>query len=115
MEPQRRTQEQGCKGQSRETLAERIGANQPSPAQEACLLTQLNGLGLGTEALALEVRSQGEDWGWLGEHSLKGASESQLAGKESGKSLDLPKRQKSIVSACVRRGDSEHRLNKLEK
>ena len=30
------------------------------------------GLGLGAEARALEVSSQGEDWGWLREHSLKG-------------------------------------------
>ena len=28
--------------------------------------------GLGAEAWAAEVRSQGEDWGWLREHSLKG-------------------------------------------
>ena len=32
-----------------------------------------------------EVRSQGEDWGWLREHSLKGASEPQLAWRESRK------------------------------
>ena len=38
-----------------------------------------------------EVRSQGEDWGWLHEHSLKGASAPQLAGRESRKTLDLPK------------------------
>ena len=31
------------------------------------------------------VGSQGEDWGWLHEHSLKGVSEPQLAGRESGK------------------------------
>ena len=30
--------------------------------------------GLGAEALASEFRSQGEDWDWLCEHSLKGAS-----------------------------------------
>ena len=56
-------------------------------------LTSLRGLsaqlpgwaGLGAEARALEVRSQGEDWGWLREHSLKGASAPQLAGRESGK------------------------------
>ena len=40
---------------------------------------------LGAEARALESRSQGEDWGWLREHSLKGASAPQLAGRESGK------------------------------
>ena len=33
----------------------------------------------------MEVRSQGEDWGWLHEDSLKGASVPQLAGRESGK------------------------------
>ena len=41
--------------------------------------------GLGAEARASEVRSQGEDWGWLREHSLNGASGPQLAGRESGK------------------------------
>ena len=40
--------------------------------------------GLGAEARA-SVGSQGEDWGWLREHSLKGASAPQLAGRESGK------------------------------
>ena len=43
------------------------------------------GWGLGAEARASEFRSQGEDWGWLREHSLKGASAPQLAGKESRK------------------------------
>ena len=41
--------------------------------------------GLRAEAWASEVRSQGEDWGGLCEHSLKGASAPQLAGRESGK------------------------------
>ena len=40
--------------------------------------------GLGAEARAL-VGSQGEDWGWLREHSLKGASAPRLAGRECGK------------------------------
>ena len=40
---------------------------------------------MGTEAPASEVRPQGEDWGWLRLHSLKGASAPQLPGKESGK------------------------------
>ena len=40
---------------------------------------------LGAEAWASEVRCHGEDWVWLGEHSLKGASALQLAGRESGK------------------------------
>ena len=35
--------------------------------------------------MASEVGSQGEDWGWRREHSLKGASAPQLAGRESGK------------------------------
>ena len=56
-------------------------------------LTSLRGLsaylpegwGLGAKAQASEVRPQGEDWGWLHEHSLKGASAPQLAGRESGK------------------------------
>ena len=38
-EPWRRVQQQGCTGQSREISAQRIGADQCSPAQEACLLT----------------------------------------------------------------------------
>ena len=49
------------------------------------MLTRQDGRGLGAEALASEVRSQGEDWGWLCEHSLKEASVPQLAGRESGK------------------------------
>ena len=40
--------------------------------------------GLGAEARA-SVGSQGEDWGWWREHSLKGASAPRLAGRESGK------------------------------
>ena len=32
-----------------------------------------------------EVGSQGKNWGWRREHSLKGASAPQLAGRESGK------------------------------
>ena len=39
--------------------------------------------GLGAEARAA-VGLQGEDWGWRREHSLKGASVPQLAGRESG-------------------------------
>ena len=41
------------------------------------------GWGLGAEAQDLEVRSEGEDWGWLCEHSLKGVSAPQLPGRES--------------------------------
>ena len=61
-------------------------------AQRRAALTSLRGLsapppgwaGLGAEARA-SVGSQGEDWGWLCEHSLKGASAPQLAGRETGK------------------------------
>ena len=83
-EPRRRAQQQGCGGQSREIPAQRISADLHSPAREACLLTRGDGWGLGAGARAL-VGSQGEDWGWLREHSLKGASAPQLAGRESGK------------------------------
>ena len=44
-----------------------------------------DGWGLGAEAQVSEVRPQGEDWGGLREHSLKGASAPQLARNESGK------------------------------
>ena len=70
-EPRRRAQQQGCSGQSREIPAQRIGADQHSPAREACLLTRWDGRGLGAEAQS-SVGSQGEDWGWRHEHSLKG-------------------------------------------
>ena len=83
-EPWRRAQPQGCRGQSGEIPAQRSGAEQHSPAREACLLARRGGRGLGAEARA-SVRSQGEDWGWLREHSLKGASAPRLAGRESGK------------------------------
>ena len=42
-------------------------------------------VGLGAEARASEVGSQGEDWGWLREHSLKGVSAPQLARRQSGR------------------------------
>ena len=52
-EPRRRAQQQGCGGQSGEIPAQRIGADQHSPAREACLLTRRGGRGLGAEARAL--------------------------------------------------------------
>ena len=70
-EPRRRVQQQACRGQSGEIPAQRLGAEHHSTAREACLLTRRGGRGLGAEARAL-VTSQGEDWGWLREHSLKG-------------------------------------------
>ena len=83
-EPRRRAQPQGCRGQSGEIPAQRTGAEQHLPAREACLLTSRSGRGLGTEAWA-SVGSQGENWGWRRKHSLKGASATQLARRESGK------------------------------
>ena len=106
-EPQRRAQPQGWGEQSGEIPTQRIGAKQHSPAREACLLTRWGGLGLGAKARAL-VGLQGEDWGWLREHSLKGLVRYSYPGGSLGKSLDLPKRQETFsslfVSWCVRRG-----------
>ena len=85
MEPQRRAQQRGCREQSGEIPAQRIGADQHSPAQEDCMLTLWGRWGLGAEAGASEVRSQREVWCWLYEHSLKGGSVPQLARRESGK------------------------------
>ena len=73
-EPRRGVQQQGCRGQGREIPAQRISADQHSPAREACLLTRQGGRELGAEARASEFRFQGENWGWLREHSLKVAS-----------------------------------------
>ena len=73
-EPRRRAQPQGCGGQSGEIPAQRISADQHSPARETCLLPRRGGRGLGAEARASEVGFQGEDGGWLREHSLKGVS-----------------------------------------
>ena len=54
------------------------------PERLVCSPTRMGGgWGLGAEAQASEVRSQGEDWGWRREHSLKGASAPQLAGREA--------------------------------
>ena len=73
--------------------------------------------GLGAEARAA-VGSQGEDWGWRHEHSLKGLVRHGKPGGRQGKGLQLPKRQETFsylfVSWCARRGDSEHRLNELQ-
>ena len=62
--------EDGC----RAALTSPRGLSAPPPGRA----------GLGAEARA-SVGSQGEDWGWRREHSLKGASAPQLAGRESGK------------------------------
>ena len=42
---------------------------------------------LGAGDWALEVRSQGEDWGWLCEHTQKGTSVPQLTRRESGENF----------------------------
>ena len=85
------------------------------PERLVCSPDSRTGWGLGAEAWASEVRSQGEDWGWLHEHSLKRASAPQLARRSLRKRLELPKKQETIVSRYARRGDSELRLNKLQK
>ena len=117
-EPRRRAQPQGCGGQSGEIPAQRISAKQHSPAREACLLTRRGGRGLGAEVPA-SVGSQGEDWGWRRERSLKGLVHHGVLGGSPGKSLQLLKRQETFsslfVSWCARRGDSEHRLNELQR
>ena len=46
-------------------------------------------------------------WRGLEHHSWPGGS--------PGKSLELLKSQETIVSGCARRGDSEHRLNELQR
>ena len=51
-EPRRRVQQQGRRGQSGEIPAQRISAEQHSPAREACLLPRRGGWGLGAEARA---------------------------------------------------------------
>ena len=91
-ETQRTAQQQGCRGQNREIPAQKTGADQHSPAREVCMLTHWGRWGLGTEARASEVRSQGKDWGWLQEHSLNGASAPQLAVRESRKKTGADKR-----------------------
>ena len=73
---------------------------------------------LGAEARA-SVGSQGEDWGWQREHSLKGLAHHSWPGGSPGKSLQLLKRQETFscpfVSWHARRGDSEHCLNELQR
>ena len=108
LEPRRRAQQWGCGGQSGEIPAQRIGAAQHSPPREACLLTRRGRWGLGAEARP-SVGWQGEDWGWLREHSLKGLVCRSYPGGSPGKSLELPKRQETFsclfISWCLRRGD----------
>ena len=44
-EPRKKAQPQGCRGQSGEIPAQRLGAEQHSAAREACLLTRRGGRG----------------------------------------------------------------------
>ena len=61
--------------------------------------------GLGAEAQASEVGSQGEDWGWLRDHSLRGASAPQLAGREAGKeSGPAEEARDDCFGVCEERG-----------
>ena len=103
LEPRRRVQQQGCRGQSGEIPAQRISTDQHTPAGEACLLTHQGRWGLGAGAWASEVRPQGEDWGWLCEDSLRGLVCHSQPGGFPGTSLNLPKRQEIIVSGYARR------------
>ena len=89
--------EGGSFGATEETAATRVwrAKQRDSRTEDRCrpALTSPRGLSahpprggweLGAEAPA-SVGSQEEDWGWLREHSLKGASAPQLAGGESRK------------------------------
>ena len=67
-----------------------VPTNTHQPERLVCSPTR-DGQGLGAEAQAL-VGSQGEDWGWLCEHSLKGARAPQLAVRESRKKTGADKR-----------------------
>ena len=62
-----------------------LSTSNHQPERLVCSPAGWDWWGLGVEARASEVRSQGEDWGWLCEHSLKGASAPQLAGREARK------------------------------
>ena len=71
-EPWRRAQPQGCGGQSGEIPAQRLGGRRAALTSPRGLSAPPPGrAGLGAEARA-SVGSQGEDWGWRREHSLKG-------------------------------------------
>ena len=116
-----------CSHRGAEGKAERFPRRGSVPTSthqpERLLCSPTDRWGLGAEALASEVRSQGEDRCWLCEHSLNGTSAPQLTGRNPGKSLELPKSQETAVSGCTRRGDSfsvctqksEHCLNKLQR
>ena len=95
-EPRRSAQPRGYGGQSGEIPAQRISADQHSPARETCLLARQGGRGLGPEARA-SLGSQGEDWSWRREHSLKGASAPRLAGRDSRKESGAAERARDFL------------------
>ena len=99
----------------RDSRTERISADQHLPAREAHLLTHRGGLGLGAEARTSEVGSQGEDWDWLREHRLKGASAPRLAGRASGKKSGAAEEARDHCFGVRRRGGSQHHLNELQR
>ena len=97
---------------------------QPALTNLRCLSAHPSGrVGLGAEAQASEIRPQGEDWDWLREDSLKGASALQLAGRESGEKSGPAGEARDHCLGCVRRGDScsmgpqkaEHHLSELQR
>ena len=75
----------GAEGKEERFLLRRsVPTSTHQPTRLACSPISQDRWGLGAEAQASEVRSQGADWGWLHENSLKGASTPQLARRESG-------------------------------
>ena len=118
-EPRRRAQQQGCRGQSGEIPAQRIGTDQHSPAREACLLTRQGRWGLGAEVRASVGRIAGRGLGLAARTQPEGVSAPQLAGRESGKRSGAAEQARDFfclfVSWCARRGDSEHRIKELQR
>ena len=96
-EPWRTAQPQGCGGQSSEIPAQRISADQHSPALEACLLTHQGGQGLGAEARGSFVSLGLAAW-----TQPEGASAPQLGGRESGKSSGAAEEMRDFcLSLCL--------------
>ena len=83
-EPRRRAQQQGCKRAKWRDSHTEDGCWPALTSPRGLSAHLLGRAGLGAEART-SVGSQGEDWGWLREHSLKGASAAQLARRESRK------------------------------
>ena len=96
MEPRRRAQPQGCGGQSGEIPAQRLSTGQHSPPQEACLLSCRGRRGLGAEARASVLAGR--------------VSGKKSAAAEEARDFFLP-----LFSQRARRGDSERRLNELQR